>query len=564
MSVDIAPEPTKLENGEAAAGREGPAVMQGTSPVEETGESAPFPQQDGLTQDSDQVLPDAGPPEQPPASAVAAAEATPTTHPAPGWLGGWFGRPVNAQPVAPASTEPKPDEAAKPEEPRRAESKPTVPSPVDVEPTEPAKPMELDQPAPVENKLPAQPQAQPRGSWFGLWSGAPAAPSAPAPAPSQAEPIPEVVSSEDAMQPPNASEDVVMEDAPPAETQAVPATTPKAGSTWAFWSRDSGVTAGKKTVEAEEPGQLAVIGESSESHPKRANSTDFRDTPVKSAPAKEPPLKPTKDAKKDKGKKDDKKDDTTEDQKEAVAKALTTPSRESLKNSKRARPLSLVDDASDSRPSTPKPDSSKPEPAAKAGAPKTPVSAKSSPQNLLLPSFNKTYRQKSNPSIIQQITQLILRTHHGQPKHVFLTTETPKIKKALAIGIHGLYPANYLRPMIGQPTGTSIKFANHSAEAIRRWADSHGCEDCEIEKVALEGEGKIDDRVENLWRLLLNWIDQIRKADLIILGCHSQGVPVGLMLLAKLIDLGIITTAKIGVCAMGRFGFSRTPLLVSN
>lgn len=564
MSVDIAPEPTKLENGEAAAGREGPAVVQGTSPVEETGESAPFPQQDGPTQDSDQVLPDAGPPEQPPASAATAAEATPTTHPAPGWLGGWFGRPVNAQPVAPASTEPKPDEAAKPEEPKRAESKPTEPSPVDVEPTEPAKPMELDQPAPVENKLPAQPQAQPRGSWFGLWSGAPAAPSAPAPAPSQAEPIPEVVSSEEAMQPPNASEDVVMEDAPPAETQAVPATTPKAGSTWAFWSRDSGVTAGKKTVEAEEPGQLAVIGESSESHPKRANSTDFRDTPVKSAPAKEPPLKPTKDAKKDKGKKDDKKDDKTEDQKEAVAKALTTPSRESLKNSKRARPLSLVDDATDSRPSTPKPDSSKPEPAAKAGVPKTPVSAKSSPQNLLLPSFNKTYRQKSNPSIIQQITQLILRTHHGQPKHVFLTTETPKIKKALAIGIHGLYPANYLRPMIGQPTGTSIKFANHSAEAIRRWADSHGCEDCEIEKVALEGEGKIDDRVENLWRLLLNWIDQIRKADLIILGCHSQGVPVGLMLLAKLIDLGIITTAKIGVCAMGRFGFSRTPLLVSN
>lgn len=543
MSVDIVPEPTKVENGEIAA--EGPAVIQGASPLMEMAESAPIPQEDGPKQDRDQVLPDAGPPEQPPASAVTAAETTPTTHPAPGWLGGWFGRPVNAQHVAPASTEPKPDEAARPEEPKRAESTPT----------EPTKPMEVDQPAPAENKLPAQPQPQPRGSWFGLWSGAPAAPSAPAPAPSQVEPIPEAVGATETIPPANASEDVVMEDAPPAEAQAVPATTPKAGSTWAFWSRDSGATAGKKTPQAEEPGQLAVIGESSESHPKRANSTDFRDTLVKSAPAKEAPLKPTKDAKKDK----------KEDQKVDQAKASTTPSRESLtKNSKRARPLSLVDDATDSRPSTPKPDSSKTEPAAKAGVPKTPVSAKSSPQNLLLPSFSKTYRQKSNPSIIQQITQLILRTHHGQPKHVFLATETPKIKKALAIGIHGLYPANYLRPMIGQPTGTSIKFANHSAEAIRRWADSHGCEDCEIEKVALEGEGKIDDRVENLWRLLLNWIDQIRKADLIILGCHSQGVPVGLMLLAKLIDLGIITTAKIGVCAMGRFGFSRTPLLVLN
>lgn len=105
--------------------------------------------------------------------------------------------------------------------------------------------------------------------------------------------------------------------------------------------------------------------------------------------------------------------------------------------------------------------------------------------------------------------------------------------------------------MIGQPTGTSIRFANHCAEAIRRWTENHGCGDCEIEKIALEGEGKIAERVDNLWKLLLNWIDHIRNADLIVLACHSQGVPVGLMLLEKLIDLGIVTRSRIGVCAMG-------------
>lgn len=52
--------------------------------------------------------------------------------------------------------------------------------------------------------------------------------------------------------------------------------------------------------------------------------------------------------------------------------------------------------------------------------------------------------------------------------------------------------------VIGQPTGTSIRFANHAAAAIRRWGDQHGCVDCEIEKVALEGEGKIAERVDNL------------------------------------------------------------------
>lgn len=73
----------------------------------------------------------------------------------------------------------------------------------------------------------------------------------------------------------------------------------------------------------------------------------------------------------------------------------------------------------------------------------------------------------------------------------------------------------------------------------------------------LEGEGRIAERADNLWKLLLNWIDHIRTADLIILACHSQGVPVSVMLLAKLIDMGIISDAKIGVCAMGTLsGFS--------
>ena len=158
---------------------------------------------------------------------------------------------------------------------------------------------------------------------------------------------------------------------------------------------------------------------------------------------------------------------------------------------------------------------------------------------------------KDNPSILKQLAQFLLRTQQSPTNHVFLSKEPLKIQKALAIGIHGLFPANYLRPMIGQPTGTSIKFSNHCAEAIRRWADSNGCETCEIEKVALEGEGRIGERVENLWKLLLNWIDQIRNADLIVLACHSQGVPVTLMLLAKLIEFGVVTKARIGVCAMG-------------
>ena len=476
------------------------------------------------------------------------ADSTPTSQrPTSGWFG-WFGRPADTEVTVSTmdqeaaqkidqTTGQTTDQAAAPTTEQTTAPEPVpIPEPASQEPAaveantpesnpevQPAQITELTDPC-------SQPTAQEKAvaaagnSWLWSWS------SRSAPVPPQPEQVPPPAEPE---APPSVHEpeDVVMQDAPAAEVASEPpAPPPKAGSTWAFWSRDTSSPSLKKTAQQEEQGQLAVIGESSESHPKRANPVEFKDTPTK-----EPPLKAGP--------------------KEEKAKVDTAPSRESSsssKKNKRVRPQSMdMDNATPSRPSTPKVDTP-----SKARAPKTPTTAKALPPNLLLPSFSGTYKLKENPSIIQQITQLLLRTHQPSAKHVYLTKETPRIKKALAIGVHGLYPANYLRPMIGQPTGTSIKFANHAAEAVRRWADSHGCEDCEIEKVALEGEGRIGERVENLWKLLLNWIDDIRNADLILIGCHSQGVPVSIMLLAKLVELGVVTTAKVGVCAMGEFSLS--------
>ncbi|KAL8943807.1 MAG: hypothetical protein Q9211_000850 [Gyalolechia sp. 1 TL-2023] len=106
-----------------------------------------------------------------------------------------------------------------------------------------------------------------------------------------------------------------------------------------------------------------------------------------------------------------------------------------------------------------------------------------------------------------------------------------------------------IRSVLGQPTGTSIRFADGAATAIQNWTRARGYE-CTIEKVALEGEGRIIERVNMLWKLLLNWMDNIRQADLVMVACHSQGVPVAIMLIAKLIEFGCIQDARIGVCAM--------------
>jgi hypothetical protein len=463
-----------------------------------------------------------------------------------GWMG-WFGK---APETKPTPLEPQ-DQSVKPEP-----VQPSADLPKEVSTSESAGAADKKPDAPVSEqgktsqaKVQQPAGAPPSNSWFSLWgSNDTASTTAPATAPNPPPVITEGPSQA------KEAEDAIMEDAPSATAEAAPTaseppavTSPAAGSTWAFWSRDTKPKAQAGTgaqPAAKEQGQIAVIGERSEHKPANAEAVQFEEgTKDQAAPA----------------------DSSSSERASAKSNASKdAPVRAvSLKKAKRLRPQSMeIDESSRSRPSTPKSDSdTKPHSATGATAAKqaaanracTPTAAaKSLPPNILLPQFRSTYSME-NPSILRQIAQLLLRTQQPPPKHVFLAAETPKIKRALAIGVHGLFPAAYLRPMIGQPTGTSIKFANHCADSIRKWADAHGCADCEIEKVALEGEGRVGERVENLWKLLLNWIEQVRRADLIVVGCHSQGVPVAIMLLAKLIELGIITNARIGVCAMGLF-----------
>ncbi|OAQ83818.1 hypothetical protein VFPBJ_02585 [Purpureocillium lilacinum] len=432
-------------------------------------------------------------PDQQTALPTATPERPPTTG---SWLGWWSRIPNTVLEAEMAKPPPPPDDAA--DEGRQA--------------TPPAQTAAEQPPADPPKSEPPPPSS----SWFGFLGNSSNAPSA------KQDSAPKEATAKE-------PEDVVMDDAPPPPPKPEPEPAPKAGSTWAFWSRDSPKKDGK--VPDPESGEIAVMGEGSEAHP----------TPMAEGDVSSPPAKPSKT--------------------EVKAKE----GKSTWRRSKRARPASMdTDSQTPTPPNGTVADKAAAEPAiqpqtetkapAKVDTAKAVAESESTskfPPNLLLPSFSSTYQMKEDPSIIQQIKSFLLRTSQPPANHVFRVKEPPKIRKAIAIGVHGLFPATYLRPMIGQPTGTSLRFASLCADAIRRWADAHGCgEGCEIEKVALEGEGRISDRVDNLWKLLLNWIEHIRAADLILVASHSQGVPVSVMLLEKLIDLGIVTNARIGVCAM--------------
>jgi hypothetical protein len=187
--------------------------------------------------------------------------------------------------------------------------------------------------------------------------------------------------------------------------------------------------------------------------------------------------------------------------------------------------------------------------------------------NLILPSFRDTYPTSSNAGYLDRLTQYLgstlrLAAPIKPPHHPLVSAHPPKVRKAVAIGVHGFFPAALFQRVLGQPTGTSIRFANYAAASIKNWCQDHqpDIKEVEIEKVALEGEGLVADRVTTLWKLLLNWLSQLRQADFILVACHSQGVIVAIQLVAKLIQLGCLAPhARVGICAMA--GINLGPFL---
>lgn len=324
--------------------------------------------------------------------------------------------------------------------------------------------------------------------------------------------------------------------APAGTTQQSPKTPAKA-SGWAFWYREPAADSKPPDGETQKHvGEVAVFDTPSQSHPEAAQFNEQEqskaDTPE---PVKEAP-KP----------------------KESLVKKSIGSLRGRSRKKATSKDLSNetpTDTPSSSAPATPTKSSPERAPTltetapAAQPAPKQAVKTKLEPPNLILPEFNSTYRLARQPTFWKQVRQYFLGAEPLAP-HLHINPAPPRIKKAVAIGVHGFFPAPIFQRIMGQPTGTSIRFANAAAAAIKEWSEARGhCP--EIEQVALEGEGFIAERVNTLWKLLLNWIDHIKSADFVLVACHSQGVPVAMMLVAKLIQFGCIgPNVRVGVCAM--------------
>ncbi|KAF0274129.1 hypothetical protein FOG51_01086 [Hanseniaspora uvarum] len=132
-------------------------------------------------------------------------------------------------------------------------------------------------------------------------------------------------------------------------------------------------------------------------------------------------------------------------------------------------------------------------------------------------------------------------------------------KKIVLIGVHGFFPHPNIRKIIGNPTGTSHRFIQEAEKSIKEYYKEN-TEEVEMFSIALEKEGKVFERVDHFYEVLTEneeYLNQIDSADMVYFVAHSQGCPTSIILLAKLLQNGIIgktnidgTNKKIGILCM--------------
>ncbi|KAF8972832.1 hypothetical protein BGZ46_010034 [Entomortierella lignicola] len=177
---------------------------------------------------------------------------------------------------------------------------------------------------------------------------------------------------------------------------------------------------------------------------------------------------------------------------------------------------------------------------------------------------------------VSAISSMLFNKETSSIKDDSLHQGTSGIKKVVIIGVHGWFPVKLIRTVIGEPTGTSKKFCDEMNLALQDYLKLHNVEleSDDVTLIPLEGEGKIMKRVEILYQNLVKneeWTNSLRQADLVLVSTHSQGTPTSTLLVAKLINEGMLRTQesdpkmqRVGILAMAGISHGPFPSLKGN
>ncbi|EJS42463.1 YML020W [Saccharomyces arboricola H-6] len=160
------------------------------------------------------------------------------------------------------------------------------------------------------------------------------------------------------------------------------------------------------------------------------------------------------------------------------------------------------------------------------------------PQNQIKEGTNAGVNVEKNEEPLEHNRETLYRVDPWKKINLLSDYQSRPIR-VLLVGVHGFFPTKIIRPFIGEPTGTSTKFVTEAEEIVKEYFDQYKVP-IEINKIALEREGEIFDRVDFFYEVMKHWSKEINNSDFIYFVSHSQGCPVTIMLLAKLIKNGVI------------------------
>ena len=140
-------------------------------------------------------------------------------------------------------------------------------------------------------------------------------------------------------------------------------------------------------------------------------------------------------------------------------------------------------------------------------------------------------------------------------------------KKITLIGVHGWFPGRLISTVLGSPVGTSPYFLSKLLPAVQDHFDTYfqmKLPEDAITTISLEGEGKVLDRVDKFYSQILsnededfpNWKAALMDSDLVLVAAHSQGTPVSVLLIDRLIQEKLLDPSWQNVCILGMAGVS--------
>ncbi|CAO3662547.1 unnamed protein product [Rhizopus microsporus] len=188
-------------------------------------------------------------------------------------------------------------------------------------------------------------------------------------------------------------------------------------------------------------------------------------------------------------------------------------------------------------------------------------------KNAILPTFQSQFEVSNDDSFLTWAINAIKSSIFTRvPSIIESMKQMPDDiggKKIVIIGVHGWFPMKLVRSMIGEPTGTSQKFCEQMTLAVKKYfLDNHDLTipDKSITSIPLLWEGKVQERVDKFYDLIqTQWIESIKEADIILWATHSQGTPVSIILLQKLIESSIIRPRQQPMCLLAMAGISHGP-----